>query len=67
MNQNIIIRNGIVSYVNINGPTETRTIIRIFTNRFNKTKQCISGNVSFMVCKANTLSIIKNRPNSILY
>lgn len=64
---NRTIRNAIQQYIVMNGPTDSRALIAIMARRFRTTKQRISGNISFMVCKAGTLSIIRNRPNSILY
>lgn len=64
---NRMIRNAIQQYIVTNGPTDSRVIIAIMAKRFGTTKQRISGNISFMVCKAGTLSIVRNRPNSILY
>ena len=64
---NRMIRNAIQNYIATNGPTDSRALISIMARRFGTTKQRISGNISFMICKAGTLSIIRNRPNSILY
>lgn len=61
------IRAAIQNFIKTNGPTDSRAVIEIFANQFSTTKQRISGNVSFMVCKAGTISIIKNNPKSILY
>ncbi len=64
---NIRIRQAIAQYISTHGATDSRAIISMFAHQFNTTKQRISGNISFMVCKAGTLSIIRNRPHSILY
>ncbi|GFI35851.1 hypothetical protein IMSAGC015_00010 [Lachnospiraceae bacterium] len=64
---NVTIRTAIQNYISVNGPTESRLIIDIMAKRFTTTKQRISGNISYMVCKAGTLSIIRNRPHSIVY
>ena len=64
---NLKIRNAIQHYLATNGPTDSRVIIAIFANQFKTPKQRISGNISFMVCQAGTVSIVRNRPHSILY
>lgn len=64
---NINIRSAIQQYIATNGPTDSRVVIAMFANQFNTTKQRISGNISFMVCKAKTVSIIRNKPHSVLY
>ena len=64
---NVTIRTAIQNYISVNGQTESRLIIDIMAKRFTTTKQRISGNISYMVCKAGTLSIIRNRPHSIVY
>ena len=64
---NVTTRTAIQNYISVNGPTESRLIIDIMAKRFTTTKQRISGNISYMVCKAGTLSIIRNRPHSIVY
>lgn len=61
------IRNDIQNYIALNGPTDSRVLIELMAKRFSTPKQRISGNISYMVCKTGTLSIIKNKPNSILY
>lgn len=65
LNRNI--RMYITNYIATNGPTDSRVIISLAAKQFNTTKQRISGNISFMVCKADSLSIIRNRPHSIVY
>ncbi len=64
---NTIIRSAMQQHIAINGPTDSRVLISIMARRFKTTKQRISGNISYMVCKAGTLSIIRNKPHSILY
>jgi len=64
---NIRIRNAMQQYIVMNGPTDSRVLISIMARQFGTTKQRISGNISFMVCKVRTLSIIRNKPHSILY
>jgi len=65
MNRNI--RKVIQSYIATNGPTDSRVLISILASLFSTTKQRISGNVSYMVCRAGTISIIRNKPHSIIY
>ena len=62
-----IIRSAMQQHIAMNGPTDSRVLISIMARRFKTTKQRISGNISYMVCKAGTLSIIRNKPHSILY
>lgn len=64
---NIIIRQAILQYISSNGATDSRQVIRIFARQFQTSKQRISGNISYMVCKQGNLSIIRNRQNSIIY
>ncbi len=64
---NIIIRTAIQQFIATNGPTDSRVVISRFANQFKTTKQRISGNISYMICKAGTISIIRNKPCSILY
>lgn len=61
------IRTAIKSYINTNGPTDSNVLIELIANQFSTTKQRISGNISYMVCHAGTISIIRNKPHSILY
>lgn len=61
------IRASITQYVNTNGPTDSRQLIALMAQRFSVPKQKISGNLSYMICKAGTLSLISNRPHSIVY
>jgi len=42
-------------------------LIELVANEFSISKQRISGNISYMVCKSRNPSIIRNRPDSILY
>jgi hypothetical protein len=64
---NMSIRAAIQQYISANGPTDSRVVISKFASQFKTTKQCISGNISFVVCKAGTVSIIRNKPHSVLY
>lgn len=64
---NMRIRNAIYRYLEANVPTDSRFIITMFATLFKTTKQRISGNISFMVCKAKTISIIRSKPHSVLY
>lgn len=64
---NSSIRNAIQNYITVNGPIDSRVLIDLLANQFKTTKQRISGNISFMVCKVGTISIIRNKPHSILY
>lgn len=61
------IRTAVQNYIAVNGPTDSRVLITLFANSFSTSKQRVSGNISYMVCKAGTLSIVRNRPHSILY
>ena len=61
------IRQAISQYISLHGATESRALIRLFAQQFRTSKQRISGNLSYMICKAGTLSIIRNRPHSIVY
>lgn len=61
------IRTAIQRYIAANGPTDSRILISLLAKRFKTTKQRISGNISYMVCHAGTISIIRNKPHSILY
>lgn len=64
---NIRIRNFLSNYVAVNGPTDSSVLIALSANRFSTSRQRICGNISFMICKAGTLSIIRNKPHSIVY
>jgi len=64
---NSSIRSAVSAYIAANGPTNTRTVIYLLANQFQTTKQRISGNISFMVCRAGTLQVIRNKPNSVIY
>lgn len=64
---NFRIRRFISNYVLTHGPTDSRALITLTAKQFSTTKQRISGNISFMVCKAGTLSIIRNKPHSMVY
>lgn len=61
------IRIAIEGYVKAHGVIDSRVLIAMFAMRFSTTKQRISGNISYMVCKEGTLSIIRKKPHSILY
>lgn len=61
------IRIAIENYLRKNGGQNTRDVIFIFAKRFNTTKQRISGNISCMKCIEGTITIIPNKPNSIMY
>ena len=64
---NYQIRRAIENYIKVNGRQDTRDIIALFAKRFNKTKQCISGNISCMKCCEQSINIIPNKPHSIMY
>lgn len=57
---NIQIRQAIQSYISTNGPSDSRIVINQLAQQFNTTKQRISGNISYMVCRAGTLQIHRN-------
>ncbi|KHD13300.1 hypothetical protein [Clostridium butyricum] len=61
------IRRAIQNYIALNAPTDSRVLIALLANQFSTPKQRISGNISYMVCKAGALSIIRNKPNTIVY
>lgn len=61
------IRSSILQYVNANGPTDSRKLISLMAKRFGVPKQQISGNLSFMICRAGTLNLVSNRPHSYVY
>ena len=61
------IRADIVAFVLANGNTDTRVLIKILAQRFNTTKQRISGNISFIVAKQGLLSITTIAPNKESY
>lgn len=60
------IRTAAQNYIALNGPTDSRVLITLLANRFSTSKQRVSGNISYMVCKAGTLSIVRNRSHGIL-
>lgn len=64
---NIMIRRTIRKYVKKFGPQDTRIVIDRFSKGLKTTKQRISGNLSCMACIDGTITIIKNRPHSIMY
>ncbi len=61
------IRRSITQYVNTNGVTDSRELIAIMAKRYGVPKQQISGNLSFMICRAGTLNLISNPPHSQVY
>lgn len=61
------IRTSIENYVKANGAIDSRLLIAMFAKQFSTTKQRISGNISYMVCKEGTLSIIRKKPQSTIY
>ena len=61
------IRRSILQYVNANGPTDRRKLITIMAQRYGVPKQQISGNLSFMICRAGTLNLVRNRPHSYVF
>ena len=61
------IRSTISNHVSVNGPSDSRIVIALMAHKFGTSKQRISGNISFMVCKEGTINITPNRPNSIIY
>jgi len=64
---NSTIRRVMKKYVKKYGPQDTRVIINKFSKIFHTTKQRISGNISFMSCIQGSITIIKNKPHSIMY
>lgn len=64
---NYRIRRAIESYIQANGQQDTRDVIDLFAKRFNTTKQRISGNISCMKCREQSIDIIPNKPHSIMY
>ena len=64
---NAKIRTAIQNYIAVNGATDSRTLISLLAKQFSTAKQRIAGNISYMVCRACTISIIRNKPHSILY
>jgi hypothetical protein len=64
---NPLIRISMKKYVKKFGPQDTRVMIDKFSKIFLTTKQRISGNLSCMACIHGTITIINNRPNSIMY
>lgn len=64
---NYQIRRAIESYIQANGKQDTCDVIGLFAKRFNTTKQRISGNISCMKCREQSIDIIPNKPHSIIY
>ena len=60
-------RRAIEGYIQANGQQDTRDVIALFAKRFNTTKQRISGNISCMKCREQSINIISNKPHSIMY
>ena len=60
------IRIAIMSYLNANGKQNTRTIISMFAEQFNTSKQRISGNLRAMKYNFNTINIVTYTPGSYL-
>lgn len=61
------IRRAIKIYVKKKGTVDSRMVIELFAKKFSTTRHQVSGNISYMVCKQGSLSIIRNKPHSILY
>lgn len=61
------IRSNIIKYVTNNGATDSRKLIAIMAKQYGVPKQQISGNLSFMICRAGTLKLISQRPHSMVY
>ena len=53
-----------MSYLNANGKQNTRTIISMFSEQFNTSKQRISGNLRAMKYNFNTINIVTYTPGS---
>lgn len=64
---NYRIRRAIENYVKANGCQYTRDVIARFAKQFNTTKQRISGNISCMKCREQSINIIPNKPHSLMY
>ncbi len=64
---NYQIRRAIENYLKDNGRQDTREVIALFAKRFNTTKQRISGNISCMKCREQSINIIPNKLHSIMY
>ena len=58
--QNTIIRRA------VHGPVDTRTIIQQLSSAYAVSKQCISGNISWLV-SSGCISISRNGSDSYLY
>lgn len=63
---NSLIRRSMKNYIKKYGPQDTRVMIDKFSKVFNTTKQRISGNISYMNCIEGSITIIKNKPHSIM-
>ena len=64
---NSAIRNYLVMYVAVNGPTRTQALVRDTALHFSVNRHCVSGNLSYVVCRANSLSIVKSRNGNFVY
>lgn len=64
---NTEIRAAIQNYLATNGPIESRALILLLATQFNTTKQRISGNISYMVCRDVSISLHRNYPHSVLF
>lgn len=65
--RNKTIRNDIERYLHTYGPKNVRALITLFAAKYSTSKQRIAGNISYMVCKEMTATIISNAPNSVIY
>ena len=61
------IRRAIRKYVEKFGKQDSRYIIEIFSKGIRTSKQRISGNISCLVCIDGTVSLIRNKPHSVMY
>ena len=64
---NSTIRRVMRNYIREYGPQDTRIMINKFSKFFNTTKQRISGNLSCMSCIEGSITIVKNKPHSIMH
>lgn len=63
---NEIIRDSILDYVNANGATDTKTMVETMARWFETSKHRIAGNISYLVCKTEKLSILRVKGYKIL-
>ena len=61
------IRLDIADYIDVNGPQDTRFLIKYFAKKYSTKRQRISGNLSAMTKKYGSIAIDKNPPRSIAY